>query len=153
MAWKRWDFMQVQRENGTIQWTHLFCLQIHSLSPTFNRGRSIGRPELAGSKMAVLFSSDSWNSAKSEIQARHLTGGRTQWFFHPFHIWSYQHERTKIRMMTLIQGKKKEQYSLRYRESGSRLTCRHGRSLIFCTPEHTKNACYYYRTILYVMVW
>ena len=40
-----------------------------------------GRPELAGSNMAVLFSPDSSNSAIVEIQAGDILGERTQWLF------------------------------------------------------------------------
>ncbi len=40
-----------------------------------------GRPELAGSNMAVLFSPDSSNSAMAAIQAGDISGERKQWFF------------------------------------------------------------------------
>ena len=60
-----------------------FDLQIPPLPPTFKRDRRSERPELAGSKMALLFFPDRQDSAVSEIRVHNLLGRRTQWFFLP----------------------------------------------------------------------
>ena len=60
-----------------------FDPQIAPLLPTFMRDRRSERPELAGSKMALLFLPDHQNSVMSEIRVHNLAGRRTQWFFHP----------------------------------------------------------------------
>ncbi len=82
-------------------------MQICSLSPICNRAWSSGRPELAGSEMAMLFSLDSQNLDMLEIWACDLLGGRTQWFFHPLQIWAYDHEHAVIWIPALIQDKER----------------------------------------------
>jgi hypothetical protein len=44
-----------------------FDLQIHPLPPIFKRGGMSERPELAGSKIALLFFPDCWNSEMSKF--------------------------------------------------------------------------------------
>ena len=80
----RWDFMQVLREKwkNTMN-SPFFDPQTAPLLPTFMRDRRSERPELAGSKMALLFLPDHQNSVMSEIRVHNLAGRRTQWFFHP----------------------------------------------------------------------
>jgi hypothetical protein len=60
-----------------------FDQQRAPLPPTFKRDRRSERPELAGSKMALLFFPDRQDSAVSEIRVHNLLGRRTQWFFLP----------------------------------------------------------------------
>ncbi len=83
-----------------------FDPQIAPLPPTFTRDRRSERPELAGSKMALLFFPDFQNSVTLEIPVHNLLWRRTQWFFLPISIVAYHHERVCIRRMKLIWNKK-----------------------------------------------
>jgi hypothetical protein len=54
-------------ENGKYHELTFFDLQIHPLPPIFKRGGMSERPELAGSKIALLFFPDCWNSEMSKF--------------------------------------------------------------------------------------
>ena len=77
MTQKRECFGIILCEIGKIERTHIvFYTKIHSLPLTFNNDRGSERPELAGSKMALLFFQVRWNS---EIHALHEFGWK--WVF------------------------------------------------------------------------
>ena len=86
---KRWVFLQVlcEKWKNTMN-SPFFDRQMHPHSLDINRGRKSGRPKLAGSNMAVLFSLDSSNSEMVEIWASDLSGERTQWFFYHLQVWA-----------------------------------------------------------------
>ena len=62
-----------------------FDLQIPPHPPIFKRGGRSERPELAGSKMALPFFPDCWNSEKSEMWVHNLSGRSARWIF--VHVW------------------------------------------------------------------
>ena len=68
-------------KNERIQWTHPFLSANALLFSSYKQRWKGGRPELAGSNMAMLFSPDSSNSAMAAIQAGDISGRRKQWFF------------------------------------------------------------------------
>ncbi len=106
-------------------------LQVPPLPPTFKRDGGGERPELEGSKMALLFFPDCRNSVMSDIWLHNLLGRRTQWFFLPMWIGAERQLRAFVRRTALIRDQKKKQYSLRYCESQSWPAWHHGRSDFF----------------------
>ena len=68
---------------ATVAITHFLDPLLHSLLLTFSVGEGSERPELAGSKIALILFQDYWKSDMYEISVINLSIRRTQWFFIP----------------------------------------------------------------------